>query len=205
MLIHPWDRASEDTWRAWLAPRDFGTLAANGPDGGAPVLVPTHFLYEGGDEVVLHLARPNPFWAAVQANPRVTLAVTGDYAFIPGTWRAPAGTAPEDGVPTSYYTSVHLICTATVIDNPEEKAALLDRQFRRFQPDTPQPPIVPGEPPFGRMLSSLRLLRLHIDEVLAKAKYDNHKDDEHATRVRAGLTERGLPLDATVAARLERG
>ncbi|WP_037604306.1 FMN-binding negative transcriptional regulator [Streptacidiphilus rugosus] len=204
MLIHPWDQADEATWRAWLAPRDFGTLAANGPAGGPPVLVPTHFAWDGGAEVILHLARPNPFWAAVEADPQVVLAVTDDYAFIPGTWRATPDMTPEDGVPTSYYSSVQLLCTATVVDDPQEKAALMDRQYARFQPESAHRPIVPGEPPFGRMLSSIRGLRLRIDEVRAKAKYDSHKDDELAARVRTGLDARGLPLDAAVSARLKR-
>ncbi|MBF9073601.1 FMN-binding negative transcriptional regulator [Streptacidiphilus fuscans] len=211
MLIHPWDLADEKTWRPWLAARDFGTLAANGPDGEPPILVPTHFLFaegaatDGGDEVVLHLARPNPFWAAVEADPRVTLAVTDDYAFIPGTWRAAADVAPEHGVPTSYYASVHLLCTATVVDDPAEKAALMDRQYARFQPDSAHEPIVPGQAPFGKMLSAIRFLRLRVDEVRAKAKYDDHKDDALAARVRTGLTERARPLDAVVADRLRRG
>ena len=209
MLIHPWDQADEATWRPWLAARDFGTLAANGPDGGSPILVPTHFFYEhsvseGGDNVILHLARPNPFWQAVEANPRLTLAVTDDYAFIPGTWRAAPATDPDHGVPTSYYTSVHLIGAGTVIDDPDEKAALMTRQYARFQPESNPGPIVPGEAPFGRMLSAIRLLRLDIEEVRAKAKYDDHKDDALAARVRAGLLDRALPQDPAVAARLDR-
>ncbi|MEY9877043.1 transcriptional regulator [Streptacidiphilus sp. MAP12-33] len=204
MLIHPWDQADEDTWRPWLAARDFGTLAVNGTDGASPVLVPTHFLYEGGDEVVLHLARPNPFWKALAANPRLTLAVTDDYAFIPGTWRATPDMDPDHGVPTSYYSSVQLIGAGTVVDDPAEKGALLARQFARFQPESKAEPIIPGEGPFGRMLSSIRLLRLRIEEVRAKAKYDFQKDDELAARVRTGLTERALPGDAAVATRLAR-
>ncbi|WP_042371137.1 FMN-binding negative transcriptional regulator [Streptacidiphilus neutrinimicus] len=206
MLIHPWDHADESAWRPWLATRDFGTLAANGVDGGPPVLVPTHFLFthEDGDQVILHLARPNPFWEAVEANPRLTLAVTDDYAFIPGTWRATPGTDPDHGVPTSYYTSVHLIGTATLIDDPVEKAELIGRQYARFQPRSAREPIVPGEAPFGRMLSAIRCLRLDVDEVRAKAKYDDHKDDALAARVREGLHERALPQDAAVAGRLDR-
>ncbi|WP_042425975.1 FMN-binding negative transcriptional regulator [Streptacidiphilus anmyonensis] len=210
MLIHPWDHADESAWRPWLAARDFGTLAANGVDGGPPVLVPTHFLYTpgkadgAGDEVILHLARPNPFWAAVEANPRLTLAVTDDYAFIPGTWRATPETDPDHGVPTSYYTSVHLIGTGTVVDDPAEKAALMSRQHARFQPRSAHDPIVPGEAPFGRMLSAIRCLRLDVEEVRAKAKYDDHKDDDLAARVRKGLGDRALPQDAAVAARLDR-
>jgi transcriptional regulator len=202
MLIHPWDQADEATWRPWLAARDFGTLAANGVDGAPPLLVPTHFLYQGGDEVILHLARPNPFWAALAANPRLTLAVTDDYAFIPGTWRATPDMDPDHGVPTSYYTSVHLTGTGTVVDDPTEKGALLTRQFARFQPESTSDPIIPGEGPFGRMLSSIRFLRLHVEEVRAKAKYDAHKDAALADRVRTGLKERDLPQDAAAAAHL---
>lgn len=204
MLIHPWDQADEATWRPWLAARDFGTLAANGPDGGAPILVPTHFLHEGGDEVILHLARPNPFWEAVEANPRLTLAVTDDYAFVPGTWRAAPEVDPDHGVPTSYYTSVHLIGTGAVIDDPAEKAALMTRQYARFQPESNPGPIVPGDAPFGRMLSAIRFLRLSVEEVRAKAKYDDHKDDALADRVRKGLLDRALPQDHAVADRLDR-
>ncbi|WP_042405872.1 FMN-binding negative transcriptional regulator [Streptacidiphilus carbonis] len=201
MLINPWDRGADDEWRAWLSARDFGVLAANGPDGAAPVLVPTQFLYVGsagaggGDEVLLHLARPNPVWAAIEANPRVTLAVTDDYAFVPGPWRAPADTPPEDGVPTTYYASVHLVCTAEPVDDPAAKAALLDRQTARMQPDVPHRPIVPGEPPFGRMLSAIRGLRLRIEEVRPKFKYDDKKTTDFQTAVAEQLRLRDRPAD----------
>jgi transcriptional regulator len=196
MLIHPWDRGADQEWRAWLAQRDFGLLAANGPDGAAPVLVPTQFVYQGGDEVLLHLARPNPIWAAIEANPRLTLAVTDDYAFVPGPWRPPADVPPEDGVPTTYYTSVHLVGTACIVDDPDQKAALMDRQLAHLQPDTPRAPIVPGQPPFGRMLSAIRGLRIQITEVRPKFKYDDKKDVELQSAVAERLAERGRPRDA---------
>jgi transcriptional regulator len=195
MLINPWDRGSDDEWRAWLSARDFGVLAANGPDGAAPILVPTQFVYEGGDEVLLHLARPNPVWTAIEANPRLTLAVTDDYAFVPGPWRAPADTPPEEGVPTTYYASVHLVCTAEPVDDPVAKAALLDRQTAHLQPDVPHRPIVPGEPPFGRMLSAIRGLRLRIEEVRPKFKYDDKKTTDFQAAVAEELLLRDRPGD----------
>ncbi len=40
MLIHPWDGAINDTeWRDWLAGHDFGQLAVNDPDNGAPHVI----------------------------------------------------------------------------------------------------------------------------------------------------------------------
>ena len=66
MLVHPWDAAVDDSeWRAWLLDgHDFGELIAPGRDRDLPVVVPTHFVYDGDHQVLLHLARPNPVWAA---------------------------------------------------------------------------------------------------------------------------------------------
>ena len=113
MLIHPWDAALDDEeWRAWLADgHDFGQLVVNGLPGQPPVVVPTHFSVDEAD-LLVHLARPNPVWAAIEADPHVVMSVVDDYAYIPTTWRAKAGGPDEDGVPTSYYTAVQLRCHA---------------------------------------------------------------------------------------------
>lgn len=76
MLIHPWHEATKDEWQELLTHVDFGQVVAAGRGRDYPVVVPTHFHYDGADHVWLHLARPNP--------------------------SAP----PEHGVPTSYYTAV---------------------------------------------------------------------------------------------------
>jgi Putative FMN-binding domain len=87
MLIHPWDAAISDTeWRDWLAGHDFGQLAVSDPGNGAPHVIPTHFAVDG-DTLLVHLARPNKVWAAIQARPIVVMSVIDDYAYIPTTWR----------------------------------------------------------------------------------------------------------------------
>ena len=113
MLTHPWDAALDDEeWRSWLADgRDFGQLVVNGLPGEPPAVVPTHFSVDEtstGTELLVHLARPNPVWAALEADPQVLLSVVDDYAYIPTTWRTKAGGPDEDGVPTSYYAAVQL-------------------------------------------------------------------------------------------------
>jgi Putative FMN-binding domain len=103
MLIHPWDAATGSAeWQDWLAATDrFGMLAVNNLDPArAPLVLPVHFTV-AGDELLMHLARPNPVWPHMEAAAEVRLAVTGDYAFIPTYWRAKAGGPDEDGVPTS--------------------------------------------------------------------------------------------------------
>jgi hypothetical protein len=75
MLIHPWDGAISDTeWRDWLAGHDFGQLAVSDPGNGAPYVIPTHFVVDG-DTLLVHLARPNQVWAAIQARPTVVMSV----------------------------------------------------------------------------------------------------------------------------------
>ncbi|MFF1904053.1 FMN-binding negative transcriptional regulator [Kitasatospora sp. NPDC058218] len=200
MLIRSWDRGDEAEWRAWLAQgRDFGLLAANGPPGQGPVLVPTHFLLDvERGEVLLHLAKPNPLFAAVRADPEVTLAVTDDYAFAPGHWRG------EPGTPTSYYASVQFACTAEIVEDAAGKAAILNRQLAHFQPETPSTRVTPGEEPFGRLLSGVRGLRLTVRTVRAKFKYDDKKTVAEQQAVADRLAERGQGLDAAVRTQLLR-
>ncbi len=205
MLIHPWDSAEPDEWRAWLGTAaPFGQLAVTNSDpDGAPILIPTHAIIEGTD-LLVHLARPNPVWAHVAAHPRVLFSVIGDYAYIPSTWRAKAGGPDEDGVPTSYYATVQFTCNAVTIDDPEEKAALLRTQLRHLQPEGDHAEVGVGLAPYGRMLPGIRGLRLQIVEIVAKFKYDDHNPIDHRVRVTGLLRDRGALHDAGAAAQQDR-
>ncbi|NRQ31625.1 FMN-binding negative transcriptional regulator [Nonomuraea sp. NN258] len=194
MLIQPWDAArDDDEWRNWLAGHDFGQLAANGVDGEPPVVVPTHFHFDGGGRIVLHLARPNPIWEALAANPTVVLSVFGDYAYIPTTWRSDS---PTDGVPTSYYAAVQLTCTAEIVDDKEGKAEILRRQLAHHQPDGDYGQVAVDDGPYRKLLSAIRGLRLEVTRARAKFKYDDHRPAEFRRAIADRLAERDLPGDA---------
>ncbi|GGX67554.1 FMN-binding negative transcriptional regulator [Streptomyces fructofermentans] len=198
MLIHPWDAAHDDgEWQRWLAVHDFGQLAVNGLPGEPPHVQPTHFAYDPSrGEVLMHLARPNPLWPALLASPGVTLSVVDDYVYVPGPWQAPPGAPPEHGTPTSLYAAVQLHCTAHVVDDPADKAELLNRQLGHFQPEGGSARAAAGEAPYGRLLSGIRGLRLEVNDVRAKFKYALHKPAEVQDRIAAELTVRGGPRDA---------
>ncbi|MFI8192103.1 FMN-binding negative transcriptional regulator [Streptomyces sp. NPDC085946] len=202
MFIQPWDACLDDAeWQTWIADgHDFGLLSVNGPPGHAPVTVPTHFTADA-HRLLIHLARPNPVWKAIEHDPHVTFTVFGDYAFVPGPWRAKPGTPPTDGVPTSYYTAVQFTCRAHVVDDPEAKADLLRRQLAHFQPDGDHAPVAVDRPPYGRMLPGIRGLRLDVTDVRAKFKYDDHKPVEQRTDVAGRLASRARGLDVPAARR----
>jgi transcriptional regulator len=206
MLIHPWDSAlNADEWRRWLASTDrFGTLAVNNVDPAeAPVLVPTHFTLDG-DDLLIHLARPNPVWPHLQAATRVRRAVIGDYAYIPTYWRAKAGGPDEDGVPTSYYSAVQFVCEPAIVDDPDGKARILATQLSDFQPEGRHAVVAPDAEPYGRMLPGIRGVRLKIVRVEAKFKYDDANPVEHRERVTTNLEQRNRGLDGGAAAQQRR-
>ncbi|MFC9503511.1 FMN-binding negative transcriptional regulator [Streptomyces sp. NPDC057002] len=200
MLVHPWDAGLDEVeWQTWIADgHDFGQLSVNGLAGHPPMAVPTHFTCDG-PRLLIHLAKPNPVWKAIEQDAKVVFTVIGDYAFIPGPWRAKPGTPPTDGVPTSYYAAVQFTCRAEIIDDPEAKAELLRRQLAHFQPDGDHALVAVDQPPYGRMLSGIRGLRLEVTDVRAKFKYDDHKPVEHRSAVADRLTERGQGLDVPTA------
>jgi transcriptional regulator len=206
VLIHPWDAPIDDAeWREWLAASDrFGILVVNNLDPArAPLVIPTHFAYTDS-ELLLHLARPNPVWPHLEAAVEVRLALIGDYAFIPSYWRAKAGGPDEDGVPTSYYSALQFVCRPAVVDDPQGKVDLLTSQFAGLQPEGGHADVDVDAPPYGRMLSGIRGVRLAILAVEAKFKYDDHNPLDHRQRVTTRLRERNHALDAGAARQQER-
>jgi transcriptional regulator len=205
MLVQPWDAGLDEAeWRTWIAEgHDFGQLSVNGLAGHPPIAIPTHFTCDG-HYLLVHLARPNPLWKAIEQDPNVVFTVIGDYAFIPGPWRAKADAPPHEGVPTSYYTAVQFTCRASIVDHPEAKAELLRRQLAHFQPDGDHALVAVDQPPYGRMLPGIRGLRLEVTEVLAKFKYDDNKPVEHRTAVADRLTARGQGLGVSTAGQQRR-
>jgi transcriptional regulator len=205
MLIHPWDAADPDEWRALLLDgHDFGQLIAAGRGRDVPVVVPTHFHYDGDATVVLHLARPNPVWAAIEENPTVLLTVIADYAYVPGTWKADEGADPRTGIPTSYYASVQLTAAASVVDDPEGKRKILRASLAHFSPDGDHAPVVEGAAWVDRRLPAIRGLRLAVTEVRAKLKYGGNMPARRRLDIAERLADRDGPNDAAARAHLLR-
>ncbi len=195
MLIHPWDAAADREWREWLVTGpQFGQLIAVDADA-RPIVVPTPFLFDGDETVLLHLARPNPVWPALEQRGEATLAVVDDYAHVPGTWRAPDDEPAENGVPTEYYAAVQLFGRVELVDDPAAKAELLRRQLTGYRMAADHAAVTTDGPPYGRLLSGIRGIVLHVTEVRAKFKFDDRRSEDVQRDVAARLADRGTGRD----------
>jgi len=205
MLVHPWDAPNhDDEWRAVLHEFDFGQLIAPGnPDRDLPVVVPTHFIFDGENTLELHLANANPVWRALIERPRALLTVVADYVYVPAAVNTDEDDDPMLGVPTSYYAAVQVEVDAEIVDDPADKAAILARQLRHFEPlgSSRVAPSVDVDSD-RRLMPGIRGLRLTITGVRAKFKFGGNKTQEHRARIAVALQTRNGPLDVAARRRL---
>lgn len=200
MLVHPYDSAmSEKEWRDWIADGSrFGILTVAAAPGEAPIMVPTHFtLLE--HEVVIHLHKANSAISAMRGGGQVSFMVMGDYAFIPGQWRAKDSNNLQDGVPTSYYAAVQFVCEPRIIDEPGGIVEILKMVMKDFQPDGGYAEVSETEAPYGPLVNAIRGVRMKIVSVDAKFKYDDHKSVEFREAMITRLLKRNQGLDAAAA------
>jgi transcriptional regulator len=192
MLIHRHDEPLTDAeWREFLKTHDFGDFIVPGaPTRDLPVVVPTHFIWDGDKTVLLHLARANPVWKAIEERPRALLSVFGAYAYVPGHWNQ-----DEYGVPTSYYAAVQLACDVESIDDDAALAKILERQLAHFQPEGKHAPVEPGDNPYAKKFGAIRGLRLTVTDVRAKFKFGGNRTQQHRDVIATNLGERGSSLD----------
>jgi transcriptional regulator len=199
MLIRPVDAARDDAeWQTLIAASEYGQLIvprAERPDA-LPVVVPSHFVYDGDRRIELHLAKPNPVWEAVGEGCEAIFTVLGPFVYIPTDWSANPGTPVEYGVPTSYYAAVVASGWLEPVHDHDELAALLTRQLGRFQAEGGHAPVVAGDNPYGRLLRAIGGLRLEILDVRAKFKFGGNKAPEHQRTISERLAERAGPGDA---------
>lgn len=208
MYVAPVDRATDDDWRLLLDQARVVTLVAPGA-GDVPVVVPTHFGLAptaDGDTPVLeiHLHRANPFWAAVEADPVVLVSVVGPFVFVPHDWNPRPGAEPADGVPTSWYAAATFRCTAELISDAGELAALLNRLADRFEPVGLDRPVDATAAPYGPMLAAIRGARLQIVDVVAKTKFGGNRPEATRRAVIDRIAGRDEPGDRSAVAWAER-
>ena len=135
MLIHPWDEAPATSGTtSWPQPT---SVSWSRPDTSTATRssCPPTSCTTATRPVLLHLARPNPVWRALDADPHVVLALAADYVYVEAAWNAEPGTDPDARrAHVATTPRVQLLCRAEIVDDPDEKAALLAQQLAHFEP-----------------------------------------------------------------------
>jgi transcriptional regulator len=115
---------------AFMRGNPFAILVSTTPDGPFATHVPL-VIRENGDQLILrgHVARANPHWQYLQADPTCLTIFHGPHAYI-SVSNYPA----RENVPTWNYAAVHAYGRARIFSTPEELLGVLDELIPTFEP-----------------------------------------------------------------------
>jgi len=182
----------------FLAEMSFGFLGTVRPDG-RPSVTPLNFVYVR-EAIYFHGSRVGEKMATLAGNNRVSFSVAKEYAVIPSYFSDPVMACPA----TTYFKSVAIDGTASLVDDLEEKAEALEALMRKLQPEGGYRPITAGDPDYIPRLKGIAVVRIDIESISAKFKFGQNLNDKSREPVLEGLAERGRPLDAETAELMRR-
>jgi transcriptional regulator len=167
----------------------FGTLVTI--ERGAPFASHLPFLHDReAGTLHAHVARGNPQWQHLAANPDVLVMFQGPHGYVSPTWYA------GPGVPTWNYTAVHVYGRARVLDDAAATGRHVERLAARFERGSAAPWVPSYDP---KMLKGIVGLEIRITEVQGKFKLNQNRSAEDRARVAARLEASGTDNDAALA------
>lgn len=199
----PFEETDLGRLRAVVEANSFGLLLSNGPE--APVASHLPFMIDldtetGQGTLHCHMARANPHWQAIEADPDVLSVFAGAHGYISPRWY----TTPI-AVPTWNYVAVHVHGTARTEHEPAALRAHLERLIAVHESSRPEPWSL-AEPPANfieKMLTGIVGVEIAITRIEGKRKMSQNRTPADQAGVIAALradgTERGLELAAEMA------
>jgi GNAT superfamily N-acetyltransferase/nitroimidazol reductase NimA-like FMN-containing flavoprotein (pyridoxamine 5'-phosphate oxidase superfamily) len=161
------------------------------PDG-EPVLRPLHAVVIDRS-LCVHGAPAGEKLATV--GQRVVAMAAETLAEVPSTFTHPERACPA----TTFYRSASAHGRLEPVDDPHQRAEVLQALMERFQPQGGYRPITADDPMYRASVAGLTVLRLRPDRVVAKVAAAAGKRPSHRHRMVDQLWARGLPADAAAA------
>jgi transcriptional regulator len=159
----------------------FGTLVT--VEQRRPFASHLPFLYDRETRTLhAHVARGNPQWQHVAADPEVLVMFQGPHGYVSPTWYA------NPGVPTWNYTAVHVYGRARVLDDIAATSRHVEKLAARFERGSPAPWVPVYDP---RMPAGIVGIEIAIGEIQGKFKLSQNRSAEDRVRVTARLTASG--------------
>ncbi len=173
-------------------------LVTVGPDGyPAATLLPVIW---DGDRLVLHMARANEHWKAIQPGAPALAVVTGPEAYVSPAWYL---SKAEHGrvVPTWNYSAVHFTGRVEVHTDPAWLLDAVTRLTEAHERSRGDSWAVTDAPPryVEKQLRAIVGIEFAVERIEAKAKLSQNKDDADFAGVVAGLRDEGAGREHAVA------
>ncbi|MFM0300845.1 FMN-binding negative transcriptional regulator [Paraburkholderia sediminicola] len=172
-----------------IAEQSFGALITHGPNGLDANHLPFEFdaqlAPEGGDAqparthgiLRAHVARANPVWQEVAANPEALVIFQGPAAYISPTWY-PSKHETHRQVPTYNYMVVHAHGRIVVRDDESFLRGLVARLTRKMETGEPVPWKMGDAPAdyIAQMLGAIVGLEIEVTRLVGKWKLGQNKE-----------------------------
>ncbi|MFM0044606.1 FMN-binding negative transcriptional regulator [Paraburkholderia sediminicola] len=172
-----------------IAEQSFGALITHGPNGLDANHLPFEFdaqlAPEGGDAqparthgiLRAHVARANPVWQEVAANPEALVIFQGPAAYISPTWY-PSKHETHRQVPTYNYMVVHAHGRIVVRDDESFLRGLVARLTRKMEAGEPVPWKMGDAPAdyIAQMLGAIVGLEIEVTRLVGKWKLGQNKE-----------------------------
>jgi transcriptional regulator len=181
---------------AFLDDNAFATLIS--PDPIDPHITHVPLLLERGrgasGALLGHMARANPHWRRLEAQPDVLAVFHGPHAYVSPSWYA-----AHPSVPTWNYAVVHVHGNARLMHESRDLEALVRRLVERHEGPRPQPwrMELPADYQAG-MLQGIVGFEIEITAITGKFKLSQNRPAVDRERVAAALAS-GSPGEQDVA------
>ena len=173
---------------------EIGYLAFNGPDGW-PRVTPLNFIFDG--RILWHGAVGGERFECLKRDPRATFMAVSLQRYIPSHFISESAANASVA-----FKSVSARGRCMIVEDPEERCAILNKLMDKYQPEGKYVPLTPENPLYTKVLKGTGVFAFSPEEITGKFKLLNGKSEADRRAIAAKLREAGTPLDTLVAAEI---
>ena len=168
---------------AFMRSNPFTILVSAGPDGPFATHLPLA-ICESGEQLRLrgHVAKANPHWQYLEANPQALVIFHGPHAYI-----SPQNYNTREVVPTWNYGTVHAYGVARTFSAAGEKLSVLQELIPMFEPGYAEQWASLSGAYRERMLSHIVGFEIAVTRVEAKFKLSQNRAKDEQEKIIASL------------------
>ena len=171
-----------------MATCDYGTLSL--VDGDVPYGVPLNFVWHE-KSICFHGSKEGRKMELIVKNPKASLSVVKPLSLIPSYFSNSRSACPA----TQLFMSVHMMGTIKIVENQNQKCAMLTALMQKLQPENGYDPIDANNPIYTKMIEQTALFYLKPESISLKLKAGQNLTEERKALLIEKLTRRGDALD----------